>query len=87
MIPVYSLSMCLSEPILGQTLSQLRRSSEGQNRQGALSGEGRQSQSLAEGDAGCGFCDGKTKGWVVGAGRDSWDEVIRKGLFEVMGMS
>ena len=71
MVPVYSLSMCLSEPILGQTLSQLRRSSEGQNRQGALSGEGRQSQSLAEGDAGCGFCDGKTKGWVVGARRDS----------------
>lgn len=50
-------------------------------RQGALSGEGRQSQSLAEGDAGCGFCDGKAKGWVVGAGRESWDEVIRKGLF------
>ena len=44
-------------------------------------------QSLAEGDAGCGFCDGETKGWIVGAGRESWDEVIRKGLFEVMGRS
>lgn len=79
--------MCLSDSVLGQTRSQLRRNSEGQNRQGALSGEGRQSQSLAEGDAGCGFCDGETKGWIVGAGRESWDEVIRKGLFEVMGRS